>query len=116
MSRSKARLFASCVMAMLVSLAQIKPAAAQDASFARGQKIAQEKCSRCHAIGKADASPERKAPPFREIGKRFPLEHLSEALAEGIVTGDNDMPEFKFEPRDIEAILDYIAEMSGGGR
>ena len=71
---------------------------------------------RCHAIGKAGASPERKAPPFREIGKRFPLAHLSEALAEGIVTGDNDMPEFKFEPRDIEAILDYIAEMSGGGR
>lgn len=116
MSRSKTRLFASCVMAMLVSLALIQPAAAQDASFARGQKIAQEKCSRCHAIGKADASPERKAPPFREIGKRFPLEHLSEALAEGIVTGDNDMPEFKFEPRDIEAILDYIAEMSSGGR
>ena len=85
---------------------------AQDASVARGQKIAQERCSRCHAIGKADASTNPKAPPFRDVGKNYPLEHLAEALAEGIVTGDNDMPEFKFGPKDIDAILDYIAEVS----
>ena len=103
--------FATVMAAVLIT-----PAVAQDPSVARGQQIAQEKCSRCHAIGKADASPERKAPPFREIGKKFPLEHLAEAFAEGIVTGDNNMPEFKFDPRDIDAILDYIAEMSSGSR
>ena len=107
---------AAGVLAVGSTRVQIVPVAAQDAGFARGQKIAQEKCSRCHAIGKADASPERKAPPFRDIGKKFPLEHLAEALAEGIVTGDNNMPEFKFEPRDIDAILDYISEMSSGSR
>lgn len=100
----------------IMSVSSVMPVRAQGDSIARGQKIAQEKCSRCHAIGKADASPDRKAPPFRDVGKNFPLEHLAEALAEGIVTGDNNMPEFKFGPRDIDAILDYIAEMSSGSR
>ncbi len=102
--------------AIAMSASHVTPAWAQGESFARGQKIAQEKCTKCHAVGKADASPDRKAPPFRDIGKNFPLEHLAEALAEGIVTGDNNMPEFKFGPRDIDAILDYIAEMSSGSR
>ncbi len=100
----------------LMSASYVTPAHAQGGSNARGEKIAQEKCSKCHAVGKTDASPDRKAPPFRDIGKNFPLEHLAEALAEGIVTGDNNMPEFKFGPRDIDAILDYIAEMSSGSR
>ncbi len=48
----------------------------------RGMKIAQEKCARCHATGKADVSPDPKAPPFRNVGKNYPPEHLAEALAE----------------------------------
>lgn len=108
--RSKRRAFAILVAVVAMLLA---PAAlAQGDAIARGLKIAQEKCSRCHAIGRADTSPDSKAPPFREIGRNYPLEHLGEALAEGIVTGDNDMPQFKFDPRDIDAILDYLAEIS----
>ena len=56
--------------------------------------------------------PNPKAPPFRDIGKLYPLEHLAEALAEGIITGDNDMPEFKFGPNDIDAIISYLSAMS----
>ncbi len=78
----------------------------------RGMKIAQEKCARCHATGKADVSPDPKAPPFRNVGKNYPPEHLAEALAEGIVTGHNDMPEFKFDPRDVDAIIDYLEMIS----
>jgi mono/diheme cytochrome c family protein len=33
---------------------------------------------------------------------------LEEALAEGIVTGHNDMPEFAFEPGDVTAIITYL--------
>lgn len=83
-------------------------------NIARGEQIVREKCSRCHATGKADVSPDPKAPPFRNVGKTFPPEHLAEALAEGIVTGDNNMPEFKFNPRDVDAIIDYLAEISAG--
>jgi hypothetical protein len=33
---------------------------------------------------------------------------LEEALAEGIVTGHNDMPDFAFEPGDVTAIIAYL--------
>ena len=46
-----------------------------------------------------------RAPAFRDLSKRYPIQHLAEALAEGIVTGHSDMPEFTFEPCEIEALL-----------
>lgn len=101
-----------------IALASILCVAAPPAAFAqpndaeRGMKLAQEKCAQCHATGKADVSPDPKAPPFRNIGKNYPPEHLAEALAEGIVTGDNAMPEFKFDPRDVDAIIDYLEMIS----
>jgi cytochrome c len=51
------------------------------------------------------------SPPFREIAKRYPPENLVEALAEGIVTGHNEMPEFLFEPEDIVEIISYLESL-----
>ena len=34
------------------------------------------------------------APPFRDLPKRYPVENLAEALAEGIVTGHPARPRF----------------------
>lgn len=87
-------------------------AVAQDARLERGLKIVEEKCARCHAVGRSGASTLAKAPPFRILSHRYPLESLAEALAEGIVTGHNDMPEFKFQPHEIDAILTYIGSIS----
>jgi cytochrome c len=100
--------------ALAISAAVLAPhaASAQPNDAERGMKLAQEKCARCHATGKADASPDPKAPPFRNVGRNYPPEHLAEALAEGIVTGDNAMPEFKFDPRDVDAIIDYLEMIS----
>ena len=96
----------------LAASAQLNAAQSQSSTIARGESIVQEKCSRCHATGRTDASPNPKALPFREVGKLYPLDHLAEALAEGIITGDNDMPEFKFNPRDVDAIIEYLSAMS----
>lgn len=52
------------------------------------------------------------APPFRNLSKRYPIDHLAEALAEGIVTGHPAMPRFTFEPREINALLSYIAGLT----
>jgi cytochrome c len=52
------------------------------------------------------------APPFRDLAKRYPIENLAEALAEGIVTGHPAMPRFTFEPREIEALLTFIATLT----
>lgn len=77
-----------------------------------GQAIAEKLCARCHAIDKTGDSPFKEAPPFRTFASKWPLESLEEALAEGIVVGHPDMPEFQFEPGQISAFLAYLESIS----
>lgn len=74
----------------------------------RGHQLAETLCAGCHAIGPDDASPVADAPAFRDLGHDYPVEELSEALAEGIITGHEDMPEVVLEPDDIAAFLAYL--------
>ena len=76
--------------------------------IAAGKKLVEANCSRCHAVGPAGDSPLAKAPPFREVVKRYPPDSLGEALVEGIVTGHNEMPEFVFEADQAVAIIAYL--------
>jgi len=78
------------------------------ATLRRGQKIVAENCVSCHGITKIDRSTHPEAPPFREIASRYSVWLLAESLAEGIVSGHPDMPEFVFEPDEINAILTYM--------
>lgn len=87
-------------------------ASAQDAQIGRGKRIVEQNCARCHAVAQAGDSPLKRAPPFRDLSRRYPLESLAEALAEGIVTGHNEMPMFRFMPDEIDAILSYIGSIS----
>ena len=77
----------------------------------RGKAYAQAHCARCHAIGATGDSPHPQAPPFREVVKRYPVEDLEESLAEGIVSGHPDMPEFTFKPEEIGAIISYLNDL-----
>lgn len=82
----------------------------------RGLTIATENCSLCHAVGATGVSPRDGAPLFRALSARYPLNFLEEALAEGIMTGHNEMPEFVLEPgqiADLIAYLQSIQEPSG---
>ena len=72
------------------------------------QQLLDANCSRCHAIGHTGASPHAAAPPFRTLSRKYPVERLAEALAEGLFVGHPDMPEFVFEPEDVGAIIDYL--------
>lgn len=74
----------------------------------RGLSIATANCSQCHAVGATGISPRAGAPPFRELSSRYPLTYLEEALAEGIMTGHNDMPQFVFQPAEIRDFLAYL--------
>jgi len=89
---------------------------AQSSVTARGEAIAQRLCARCHAVGRTGESPMGLAPAFRDLSKRYPIENLAEALAEGIVTGHPAMPRFTFEPREIDALLTYIDGLSRAER
>jgi len=94
---------------LLVSLA---PARAETLVEA-GRKIASANCSRCHAIGADGESANPKSPPFRLLARKYPLNNLEEALAEGIVVGHEgqEMPPFAFSTRQVEALLAYLASI-----
>ena len=85
-------------------------AAAQDTTSLeqRGKTLVERHCSRCHAIDITGSSPHPEAPAFRTLGTRYPIDSLAEALAEGLVTGHPDMPEFMFEVHDVDAILAFL--------
>ena len=73
-----------------------------------GEDLAKRLCARCHAIDNASASPSEKAPPFRVITNRYSVWSLQEALAEGIVTGHAEMPEFVLNPDEINNLLTFM--------
>ncbi len=82
--------------------------AAAAAPKLRGQAIAEQYCSGCHAIGRTGASTHPDSLPFRKISMQYPVRDLEEALGEGILVGHPDMPPFQFEPEDIDDLLSYI--------
>ncbi len=76
-----------------------------------GYQLAEKLCARCHAIGPAGDSPLKEASPFRTFPQKWPLDHLEEALAEGIVVGHEAMPEFELTPKQIDDFLAYLATL-----
>jgi mono/diheme cytochrome c family protein len=80
-----------------------------------GHAIAQKFCARCHAIGTHGASPHPSALPFRDIAAKGHVENLEEALGEGIVVGHPDMPQWRFGPRQVGALIAYLRSLSGKG-
>ena len=90
----KAFLFAAGLLACAdVALAQgLQPAEQRGLTFVRVH------CARCHSIDKVTESPLKIAPPFRTLHRRYPVESLEEALAEGIVTGHPTIRSFASTP------------------
>ena len=74
----------------------------------RGEALLSSDCAPCHAVGQTGDSPHKGAPAFRTLGKRYPVESLEEALAEGFMSGHPDMPEFQFDADDVGAIIAYL--------
>jgi cytochrome c len=97
---------ALATVAGTVAVTLLAQSSVQAQSVQRGVVIARTYCVSCHAIDKVSPSPLRDAPPFRDLHKRYAVEGLQEALAEGIVTGHPSMPEFRFE---TDQIGDFIA-------
>ena len=73
-----------------------------------GEELLVKNCAACHAVGLNGESPNKLAPAFRTLGQRYPIESLDEALGEGIMSGHPDMPEFKFDAKDVGAIVSYL--------
>lgn len=107
---------AAAVGAVIMSMLSGPLAAAEDPLVQRGQVLVVRNCAQCHAVGLRDASPHREAPPLRELHRRYDVQNLEEALAEGILTGHPAMPEFRFAARDVKAIITYLKSLEPRAR
>src|SRR5690349_1987298 len=105
MARLPSLAAALCLMAPGVAVAQMSPAEQ------RGQTLVRANCNRCHATDKVGPSPRKIAPPFRELHLRYPIEDLQESLVEGIRTGHDNMPEFRFDVGQATDILAYLKSL-----
>ena len=102
---------ASIIAGLLFALSTSGANAQADAVLDKGRSLLQANCARCHAIGADDQSTHKEAPPFRVVVTRYPPDNLAEALAEGLVSGHPDMPEFVFEPAEVAAITTYLESL-----
>lgn len=88
--------------------AEPAPSGRDREALALGRTLVTRNCGLCHAVGAADVSPRAGAPAFRDLSQRYDVDALGEALAEGILTGHPEMPEFRFAPNEVDAILRYL--------
>lgn len=89
--------------------AQTPPAPADPVAV--GKVLVERNCGGCHATGREGDSPLPQAPRFRDLHERFAVEDLAEAFAEGVIVGHGPMPEWRFEPDDVEALVAYLKSL-----
>jgi mono/diheme cytochrome c family protein len=102
------------VSAALAACASPPASSSAPGQEARGLAIAEANCSGCHSVGAAGESPAPEAPPFRTLSQNYRVDTLAEALAEGISVGHPAMPEFQFEPDDVDALIAYLQSIQDG--
>lgn len=76
-----------------------------------GKVLVEHNCGACHATGRDGDSPLPQAPRFRDLHERFAVEDLAEAFAEGVIVGHGPMPEWRFEPDDVQALTAYLKSL-----
>src|SRR4026207_2215583 len=101
----------SICVAVLLSAGMSAATAQTSPTVQRGLNLAVANCARCHSIDKISPSPFALAPPFRDLHLSYPVESLAEALAEGIVTGHQNMPEFRLDPGQVGDFIDFLKSL-----
>lgn len=96
------------LMVLGVSMLVSPSATALEPAAQRGLSFVRTNCDRCHAVEQIGESPLPIAPAFRTLHRRYPVENLAEALAEGITTGHPSMPEFQLDPGQVNDVISYL--------
>lgn len=111
MTQNKGALAASIIAFTALVLVTVGDVRAEEPDYAavlRGQDLAQDKCSRCHEVGREGQSTHPEALPFHGISEYYPVENLAEAFAEGIYVGHPDMPAFELSVAQLTDLLTYL--------
>jgi cytochrome c len=56
-------------------------------------------------------SPLALAPRFRDLHLRYPVESLAKTLGEGVVTGHQNMPEFRLDPGQVGDFIEFLKSL-----
>jgi len=94
------------LVASVLQVALALPASAQYRE--RGEVLARGMCAGCHAVGRTGDSALPAAPRFRTLGNQIDLSKLAQRIREGLLTGHEDMPMFRFDREDANAMAAYI--------
>jgi mono/diheme cytochrome c family protein len=86
--------------------------AATDERIKAGKDLVEQNCGNCHAVGADGASPNKKAPEFRNLHARHPNLALREPLSRGIAAPHDEMPKFALSGPQIDTIIAYINSLS----
>ena len=98
--------------AVSLCFAAVAPVAAQTPpDVQRGRVLVRTYCAQCHSIDRVGPSPLSIAPPLRDLHRRYPVESLEEAFAEGISTGHPSMPQFRLEPYEINDLIAFLKSL-----
>jgi len=89
----------------------VTPVQAASLSEQRGFVFANTNCARCHAIDRFNPSPLKIAPAFRNLHRRYKVDTLAEAFAEGIYTGHPTMPVFQLDPDQIGDLISFMKSL-----
>jgi tetratricopeptide (TPR) repeat protein len=81
---------------------------------AAGKALVEKNCAACHAVGAKGASPNAKAPEFRNLAARHPSLALREPLSRGIAAPHDEMPKFTLAGPEIDTIVAYINSLGVG--
>jgi mono/diheme cytochrome c family protein len=109
------------IVGAALALASGRPVHAPDPQVEAGRIVAERACGGCHAVGEGP-SPHPKAPPFRTLGRRGPIDGLLErgmladhprALEEGRRDSHPDMPTLRLEPDEIANLVAYLRDLNG---
>ena len=119
-SRISAGLVAGTLAATVALAARPAPAPPPELteaqSIALGRALTVRNCGMCHAVGRTGVSANPQAPPFRHLNQVMDVEQLGEGLATGILTGHPAMPQFRFEPYEVVAVVRYLRSVQAHTR
>ena len=96
------------LVAASLLMSQVSEVSQAETPQQRGKDIAQGLCSRCHAIETTGNSLHLAAPRFSALNARTDLSKLARRIREGLLTGHEDMPMFRFDWDDADAVVAYI--------
>lgn len=104
-------LFAAHVWFSPLQAVEAEPPQAPPGSPEAGRALLEAHCASCHAVGPVGDSPHPDAVAFRDLHLIYPVEHLQEALGEGIMVGHPDMPEFVLSRDQVTDVLAWLKSL-----